>query len=158
MCIRDRYCTIYKSLLSSRNQGRPICLQRIGVAKWRCDCKRIRRSLQEMATRKNRDKCQIPKRTWKTRQVIYKQKRKLQETVLLFCFETPVVIKAVTLHFWINLIKYGYVIKSDIKEWMMIKLKKRLIGTGLVLATGILLSACRQSNTCLLYTSDAADE
>ena len=29
----------------------------------------------------------------------------------------------------------------------MIKLKKRLIGTGLVLATGILLSACRQSNT-----------
>jgi len=30
---------------------------------------------------------------------------------------------------------------------MMIKLKKRLIGTGLVLATGILLSACGQSNT-----------
>lgn len=29
----------------------------------------------------------------------------------------------------------------------MIKLKKRLIGTGLVLATGILLSACGQSNT-----------
>ena len=29
----------------------------------------------------------------------------------------------------------------------MIKLKKRLIGTGLVLATGILLSACEQSNT-----------
>ena len=30
---------------------------------------------------------------------------------------------------------------------MMIKMKKRLIGTGLVLATGILLSACGQSNT-----------
>nr|ABQ58961.1 AliB-like protein [Streptococcus oralis] len=30
---------------------------------------------------------------------------------------------------------------------MMIELKKRLIGTGLVLATGILLSACGQSNT-----------
>ena len=29
----------------------------------------------------------------------------------------------------------------------MIKMKKRLIGTGLVLATGILLSACGQSNT-----------
>lgn len=29
----------------------------------------------------------------------------------------------------------------------MIKLKKRLIGTGLILATGILLSACGQSNT-----------
>ena len=29
----------------------------------------------------------------------------------------------------------------------MIKLKKRLIGTGLVLATGVLLSACGQSNT-----------
>ena len=30
---------------------------------------------------------------------------------------------------------------------MMIKMKKRLIGTGLVLATGILLSSCGQSNT-----------
>ena len=30
---------------------------------------------------------------------------------------------------------------------MMIKMKKRLIGTGLVLATGILLTACGQSNT-----------
>ena len=30
---------------------------------------------------------------------------------------------------------------------MMIKMKKRLIGTGLVLATGIMLSACGQSNT-----------
>ena len=44
------------------------------------------------------------------------------------------------------MIKYTYVIKSDIKEWMT-KMKKRLIGTGLVLATGILLSACGQSNT-----------
>ena len=44
------------------------------------------------------------------------------------------------------MIKYGYVIKSDIKEWVM-TMKKRLIGTGLVLATGILLSACGQSNT-----------
>ena len=44
------------------------------------------------------------------------------------------------------MIKYIYVIKSDIKEWMT-KMKKRLIGTGLVLATGILLSACGQSNT-----------
>ena len=44
------------------------------------------------------------------------------------------------------MIKYTYVIKSDIKEWMT-KMKKRLIGTGLVLATGILLTACGQSNT-----------
>ena len=44
------------------------------------------------------------------------------------------------------MIKYTHVIKSDIKEWIM-KMKKRLIGTGLVLATGVLLSACGQSNT-----------
>ena len=93
--------------------------------KWRCDCKRIRRSLQEMATRKNWDKCQIPKELEKHVKVIYKKKRKLQETVLPFFFETPVVIKAVTLHFWINLIKYGYVIKKWHKEWMMIKMKKK---------------------------------
>ena len=36
----------------------------------------------------------------------------------------------------------------------MIKMKKRLIGTGLVLATGILLSACGQSNTdTITYSS-----
>ena len=44
------------------------------------------------------------------------------------------------------MIKYTHVIKSDIKEWRM-NMKKRLIGTGLVLATGILLTACGQSNT-----------